>query len=176
MPDSADPEITKKLKICLRPVGTKKWSEEFKIPIIKSDKLKPNENILWNHHNTQTIMRKESTENKNVFNLLLLPSLVITNCLPMSLDITISLINRPEDGDDSQSMNTSQISESCKEEFDEFTLYRGQVKHFDNMPSGGARAEIRLHLNDEKYAPKGILLQKANEAADDEKDIVFRDS
>ena len=56
-----------------------------------------------------------------------------------------------------------------------FTLYRGQVKHFDNMPSGGARAEIRLHLNDEKYAPKGILLQEANRSADDEKDIVFRD-
>ena len=112
MPDSEDPEITKKLKICLRPLGTKKWSEEFKIPIVKSDKLKCNENILWNHYNTQTIMRKESTENKNVFNLLLLPSLVITNCLPMSLDITISLVTRPGDGDDTQSMNASQISES----------------------------------------------------------------
>lgn len=120
-------------------------------------------------------MRKESTENKNVFNLLLLPSLVITNCLPMSLDITISLVTKPEDGDDSQSMNTSQISESCKQEFEALTLYRGQVKHFDNMPSGGSRAEIRLHLDDEKYTPKGILLQKANEAADDEKDIILRD-
>ena len=30
-------------------------------------------------------------------------------------------------------------------------------------------------MNDEKYAPRGILLQKANEAADDEKDIVFKD-
>jgi hypothetical protein len=35
MPDDRDGDIVEKLKICLRPEGCKKWSDEFKVPALK---------------------------------------------------------------------------------------------------------------------------------------------
>ena len=44
------------------------------------------------------------------------------------------------------------------------------------MNSQASRAEIMVHLNDVNFPPRGILLQQANEADNDEVSIVFRDS
>jgi len=158
LPDCDDPEIMKKLKICLRPIGYKKWSDEFVISSLKK-KLNCNENIIWNHHRTYSILRKEATENKNVFNFLLLPALVIKNCLPLNIDMTLSMVTPPSDDDGAQSVNTSMLSESCKEVIEEFRFSRGQNRVFDNLSNGSARVEIKIHLNDQKFLPKGILLQ-----------------
>ena len=44
------------------------------------------------------------------------------------------------------------------------------------MSSQAARVDVLIHLGDDvNFEPKNIRLQKANEACDDEKEIVFRD-
>lgn len=89
MPDDRDEEIVEKLKICLRPADCKKWSDEFKISALK-EKLKSNMNIMWNHYKTYSILRKEKTEFPGVFNYLLMPALIIKNCLPMAIIMSLS--------------------------------------------------------------------------------------
>jgi len=90
LPDHEDEDIVEKLKICLRPKeGSKKWSEEFKVSALKS-KLKCDLNIMWSHYKTYSILRKEKTGMDGVFNYMLLPAMIIKNCLPLPLLITLS--------------------------------------------------------------------------------------
>ena len=89
LPDDRDDEIVEKLKICLRPTDCKKWSDEFKVSALK-EKLKPDLNIMWNHYKTYSILRKEKTSFQGVYNYLLLPPLIIKNCLPMAITMTLS--------------------------------------------------------------------------------------
>ena len=73
-----------KLKICIRPKDCKKWSDEFKVSALKL-KLECDRNIMWNHYKTYSILRKESTEHKDVFDYKLMPAMIIKNCLPMPI-------------------------------------------------------------------------------------------
>ena len=174
-----------KLKICLKPLDCKKWSDEFKISALK-EKLKCNQNIMWNHHRTYSILRKEATGHKEVFNYYLLPALIIRNCLPMPILMTLSHVmkteeerkanNRTELLQSSRATEVSEQSNQNKELLGDFAFQRGEEKVFDMMNSPASRAEILLHLNDQNFVPRGILLQQANEAINDEKAIVFRDS
>lgn len=46
---------------------------------------------MWCHYKTYTILRKVPVENQpNVFNFCLLPAMIIKNCLPIAVNITMS--------------------------------------------------------------------------------------
>ena len=84
LPDIDDLEIQKKMKICIKPSFSKRWSDAFKLQPMK-EKLRSNENIIWAHGNTYSIMRKEQTNRENVFNYAILPALIVKNCLPTKI-------------------------------------------------------------------------------------------
>ena len=85
-----------RLKICLKPIDCKKWSDEFKISALKH-KLKCKENIVWNHYKTYSILRKEPTSHPEVFDYFLMPALIIKNCLPMPIVMTLSNVLKTEE-------------------------------------------------------------------------------
>jgi hypothetical protein len=76
------------LKIAIRPHLCRKWSQEFKLQAVK-DKIVPELNIVWQHHETYSILRKERTLHPAVFNFVLQPPLILKNCLPCPLAIQI---------------------------------------------------------------------------------------
>lgn len=88
LPDDCDKDVVDKLKICIKPLDCKKWSDEFKVSALK-EKLRCKQNIVWNHHKTYSILRKEATSHKDVFNYYLIPALIIRNCLPMPIFMTL---------------------------------------------------------------------------------------
>jgi hypothetical protein len=49
----------------------------------------PKVNVIWQHHETYSILRKETTDLSGVFDFLLQPPMIIKNCLPCSLNIEI---------------------------------------------------------------------------------------
>jgi hypothetical protein len=53
------------------------------------DKVMPKVNVIWQHHETYSILRKETTDLSGVFDFLLQPPMIIKNCLPCSLNIEI---------------------------------------------------------------------------------------
>ena len=56
---------------------------------------------MWNHYKNYSILRKEATEHKEVFNFILLPALIIKNCLPLPLKLTLSQVMMSGEGDNS---------------------------------------------------------------------------
>ena len=96
LPDDRDADILDKLKICIKPQGCKSWSEEFKLPAIKN-RLHCDQNIVWQHHRTYSVLRKEATEHKGVFNYLLIPALIIKNCLPMPFYLRLNYTLKTEE-------------------------------------------------------------------------------
>ena len=96
LPDDRDADVMEKLKICIMPEGCKSWSEEFKIPAIKN-RLNCNQNIVWQHHRTYSVLRKEATGHKDVFNYLLIPALIIKNCLPKPLYLRLNYTLKTEE-------------------------------------------------------------------------------
>jgi len=89
LPDHPDPDLQQKLKICVKPSFSAKWSDEFKLQPLK-EKLAVNENIIWGHHHTYSILRKEKTEKQGVFNFLIKPPMIVMNCLPCKISIKVS--------------------------------------------------------------------------------------
>ena len=129
LPDDEDQDVTDALKICLRPAGCKKWSEEFKITRLKH-KLHVGQNIVWNHYKTHSILRKEATDHKEVFNYYLLPAMIVKNCLPMPLLMTFShVVGEDQEsissrrqriaGDDRSASAASDLGESSAERIGE---------------------------------------------------------
>ena len=118
LPDDKDKTVVDSLKICLRPSGCKKWSEAFKLSSLKN-KLACDNNIMWTHYKTYSILRKEATQHKEVFNYYILPALIIKNCLPMPILMTLShyvdpdAVIAPELNDPSED-NASAMSESVR--------------------------------------------------------------
>ena len=100
LPDHADTEIQAQLKMCVKPIDSKRWSDEFKVSAMKK-KLVCGQNIMWNHHKNYSILRKEATVDKEVFNFLLLPALLIKNCLPLPIKLTLSQVMKAGEGDNS---------------------------------------------------------------------------
>ena len=96
LPDDCDQDVVDKLKICLRPLGCKKWSDEFKISALKY-KVQCNKNLMWNHFKTFSILRKEGTDHREVFNYFLLPALIIKNCLPLPVLMRISHVLKTDE-------------------------------------------------------------------------------
>ena len=96
LPDDRDADIMEKLKICIKPEGCKAWSEEFKVNAVKN-KLSVNQNIVWQHHRTYSVLRKEATPYEGVYNYLLIPSLIIKNCLPMPLYVRLNYTLKNEE-------------------------------------------------------------------------------
>ena len=47
------------LKICIRPENCRKWSTEYKMFSLKK-KLLSDDNILWEHYTTFSVLRKEN--------------------------------------------------------------------------------------------------------------------
>ena len=58
IPDDRDVSVCDRLKICIKPINCKKWSDEFKISALK-EKLECNLNITWCHYKTFSVLRKE---------------------------------------------------------------------------------------------------------------------
>lgn len=54
------------------------------------DKIQPEVNVVWQHHETYSILRKTPTLASNVYDLVLQPPMIIKNCLPCKLTIDIS--------------------------------------------------------------------------------------
>ena len=96
LPDDKSVDINSKLKITMKPIDCKKWSDELKIPALK-EKLQTNLNILWCHYKTYSILRKEKVSDKGVYNLLILPPLIIKNCLPIPISIKLQLDIKTEE-------------------------------------------------------------------------------
>ena len=85
-----------KMKICIRPENCKKWSEEYKIPALKY-KLNPNQNILWGHYLTFSVLRKEQTKHSDVFNFVINPAMIVKNCLPIPISMFLSQDEKTEE-------------------------------------------------------------------------------
>ena len=96
IPDHKDPAVQERLKICIRPENCKKWSEEYKIQALK-DKLNPNQNILWGHYTTFSILRKETTKQADVFNFAINPAVIVKNCLPVPISMFLSQDQKTEE-------------------------------------------------------------------------------
>ena len=52
---------------------------------------------MWNHYKTFSILRKEATDHKKVFNYFILPALIIKNCLPLPVLMTITHIMKTDE-------------------------------------------------------------------------------
>jgi hypothetical protein len=52
---------------------------------------------MWNHYKTYSILRKEKTAMEGVFNYMLLPAMIIKNCLPLPLLISLSQEQKTEE-------------------------------------------------------------------------------
>jgi hypothetical protein len=89
LPDQADIELTEKLKVCIRPSFSQKWSDEFKLLALK-EKLQAGSNVVWGHHRTYSILRKEATERPGVFNFILKPPMIVLNCLPCRISVKVT--------------------------------------------------------------------------------------
>jgi len=151
MPDDRDGDIVEKLKICLRPSGCKKWSDEFKVTALKF-KLNCNLNIMWNHYKTYSILRKEKTDQEGVFNYMLLPAMIIKNCLPIPILITLSQEQKTEEERKANNrtelmqnsnrtsnriLNTEEGDENSenKVKLADFEFQRGEEMTFDTISS-----------------------------------------
>ena len=88
LPDHADKALQQRIKIAIRPSQCRKWSQEFRLQAIK-DKILPEMNVVWQHHETYSILRKEPTLLKHVFDLVLVPPVIIKSCLPFKMTIDI---------------------------------------------------------------------------------------
>ena len=62
IPEDKDETINDRMKICVRPISCKKWSDEFKVRPLKQ-RLAINSNVMWCHYKTYTILRKVPVEN-----------------------------------------------------------------------------------------------------------------
>ena len=77
------------MKIAIRPSGCRKWSQEFKLEAMKN-KVSLGYNVVWQHHDTYSILRKVNTSHPRVFDFVLQPPLIVKNCLPCPLNIDLS--------------------------------------------------------------------------------------
>lgn len=93
LPDHENPEIHSMMKICVKPSFSSKWSDEFKLQGLK-DKLEVGKNIVWGHHRTYSILRKEKMEKEGVFNLVIRPPIIVMNCLPCRISVNVSEVNK----------------------------------------------------------------------------------
>ena len=89
IPDNPDLSLQAKMKICVKPNFAKKWSNEFKIQSLKEKANLANVNIIWEHDKTYSILRKERTDKNQVFNFVLLPAMIVKNCLPTAISIQV---------------------------------------------------------------------------------------
>jgi len=49
-----------------------------------------NMNIVWKHFDTYSIIRKQRTMRDKVFDLAIMPALMLKNCMPMKIMVTVS--------------------------------------------------------------------------------------
>lgn len=70
LPDQVDPELRKKIKIAIRPSKCKKWSQEFKLQRMKTT-IASEVNVVWQHNETYSILRKLPTDLPGAFDLVL---------------------------------------------------------------------------------------------------------
>ncbi len=89
LPDSADLSVQNKIKIAVRPSRCRKWSQEFKLHAMKT-KIVADVNVVWQHDQTYSILRKEATSLKDVYDLVLQSPMILKNCLPCQIEIDMS--------------------------------------------------------------------------------------
>ena len=89
LPDCDDAEMQQKAKIAVRPSKCRKWSQEFKVDAMKR-KCKAGMNTEWPHYQTYSILRKEATSQPQVFDFLLMPPLIVKNCLPTAISVELT--------------------------------------------------------------------------------------
>ena len=186
LPDDRDGDIIEKMKICIKPEGCKSWSEEFKIPALKN-RLHCNQNIVWQHHRTYSVLRKEATEHKDVYNYLLIPALIIKNCLPMPFDLRLNYTlkteeerkanNRTEIMDKREGARTSIRPQSQKLVFlGEHQFQRNESKVYDTLDNQSFYTHMELSLQNQSFAPATFILQPVVYASQTEEIMVpFKD-
>ena len=97
IPDHKDPKIMEQLKICIRPENCKKWSTEYKMFSLKK-KLNTEDNILWEHYTTFSVLRKENIRGRDdVINFIINPAMIIKNCLPIPISMFLTQEEKTEE-------------------------------------------------------------------------------
>jgi hypothetical protein len=70
LPDHPDAQVREKIKIAIRPSKCKKWSQEFKLQRMKTT-IKAEVNVVWQHNETYSILRKLPTQLDGCYDLVL---------------------------------------------------------------------------------------------------------
>ena len=142
---------------------------------------------MWNHYKTYSILRKEATEHEKVFNYNLLPAVIIKNCLPMPILVSLQQELKTEEerkannrmellhGFRSAAEGSTDRGSGVKQQLGSYAFQRGEEKIFDTMCNQASCFDILLHFDKQNFVPKGIRLQQADSTADDEKEIELRD-
>ena len=74
------------MRIAIRPKKHKKWGTEYKfLPMKKHMNIE--ENTEWPHLPSYTIVRKVTNPLDGVFDFVLLPPMIIKNCLPCRVNL-----------------------------------------------------------------------------------------
>ena len=117
-------------------------------------------NLSWNHSDTYTILRKERTESDGVFNYFLLPAVIIKNCLPMPVHLSINhYADLNQDLESRYNPASSGRPVGSNRLLGEYALQRGEEMIWDSMPRSDSPLIVNIHLNDNGCACKGLLLQ-----------------
>ena len=88
--DHSNPQVMEQLKISIRPEKCTKWSVEYKLVSLKK-KLNTDENILWEHFTTFSILRKENVRGReDLVNFILNPAMIVKNCLPIPITLRLT--------------------------------------------------------------------------------------
>ena len=113
---------------------------------------------MWNHYKSYSILRKEATEHEEVFNYLLLPAVIIKNCLPMPIIVSLQQELKTEEerkannriellhGFRSAAEGASDRGSGVKQQLGRYAFQRGEEKIFDTMCNQASCFEILLQF------------------------------